>query len=525
MTDSNSLDKAVGKLLIGRLSGSDLDKDSKQLLQSGIISGITLFKENAVSIEQLLRLSASIHQSYEGRALLSVDQEGGAVQRLDHVLTPLPAPMAVAAKGDLNVARQVMELCCKQLNLIGVNCLLAPVLDISSNPRNPIIGTRSYGSEPSMVTSLGLTVATTTSRFGIMAVGKHFPGHGATHEDSHLQLAVNRSDAGMLWERDLVPFRGCAVHLPAIMVGHIWLPAIDRETLPATMSPKVISALLREYLQFDGLIMTDDLLMKAVTDKWGLEEASVRSVEAGAEQLLALGSVDEIRSVHAAIVKAVKKGRIAEWQIAQAVERIESSRRELSLDERLMAKCDLTSLATELEGTLAESNQLSLEVATSAISLLRGEPARVNTGEWVVVAPKHPRYALNLEKFLKLELKRAGKSKRVKVSEIRYPLNPSAKDCRAVVESCADSNCIFLTYRTLSNTGQVRLGKALSESNMERVTVACDVPYDLIGLPDWNNCMATFDPSDLAMEALSIVMTGNATPEGICPVSLQTEII
>jgi beta-N-acetylhexosaminidase len=525
MTDSNSLERAVGKLLIGRLAGPELDNETKDLLQSGIISGITLFKENAVSVEQLLKLSVSIYRNCQGTPLFSVDQEGGAVQRLDHILSPLPAPMAVAAIGDLNAARQVLELCCKQLNAVGVNCLLAPVLDISSNPRNPIIGTRSYGSEPSTVTSLGLTVATTTARFGIMAVGKHFPGHGATHEDSHLQLAVNRSDAAMLWERDLVPFRGCAVHLPAIMVGHIWVPAVDRDTLPATLSPKVITALLREYLQFDGLIMTDDLLMKAVTDKWGLEEASVRSVEAGAEQLLALGSTHEVRSVHAAIVKAVRNGRIAEWQIEQAVERIESSRRELSVDPRLLPDGDLDSLAAELHDSLSAGNKLSLAVATSAVGMLRGELPRIESGEWVVVAPKHPRYALELEKFLKQALKKNGQSKRVKVSEIRYPLNPSAKECRSIVESCAERHCIFLTYRTLSNTGQVRLGKALSESKMERVTVACDVPYDLIGLPDWNNCMATFDPSDLAMEALSIVMTGNMTPEGSCPVSLQTEII
>ncbi len=518
------LKKAVGKLLIGKVSGTELDDETADALRTGTISGVTLFSENASSVGQLMTLCAEIHRSYDGQALIAIDQEGGAVQRFDHVITPLPSAMAIAACADLARAREVFEVSCRQLNLLGVNCLLAPVLDVSSNPRNPIVGTRSFGSEPSAVTSLGLTVATTAARFGVMAVGKHFPGHGATHEDSHTALAVNRCDASTLWQRELLPFRGCSVHLPAMMAGHIWLPAVDHESVPATMSAKVVTGLLREYLQFDGLIMTDDLFMRAVADKWGLAEAAVRAVAAGCEQLLVLGGVKEIRSVLNAIVSAVKKGRIAEWQIEQAGARIDESRRELPASPLKGAQPkDLEARARELSDSLPDARQVCLDAASSAICMLRGDKPQL-AGEWVILAPEHPRYSFDLAGYLSKALKKK-KGARKRIVSKRYALNPSDKDCAEIAESLRGRQCIFLTYRTLSNTGQIRLGKALSETNEQRVTVACDVPYDLIGLPGWSNCMATFDPSDLAMEALSIKLASDDELTGSCPVSLETEII
>lgn len=523
----SELQRKVGKLLVGRMPGTELDDDTRDMLESGIISGVTLFRDNVASAHQLVKLCATIHASYEGTALISVDEEGGAVARCDDVLSPLPSPMSVAATGDLSQARAIFELTCRQLSVAGINCLLAPVLDITSNPRNPIIGTRSFGSDPSLVTSLGLTMATTASRLGVMAVGKHFPGHGATHEDSHTQLAVNRSDAVTLWQRELVPFRGCAVHLPSIMVGHIWMPSIDRLPVPASMSPKVITALLRQYLQYEGLIMTDDMLMKAITDKWGLEEACVLAVAAGAEQVLMLGNARQIRSVHKALVSAVADGRIAEWQIEAAIKSIDESRKELpprpySAD---LKAAELTRLSAELKRMAAEGKETCLKSACLSVSILRGRLPSITEGEWVVLSPEHPRYQMDLAPLLAKSAKAANLTKKVKIISRRYPVNPSSKDCREIVEFCRDRNLVYLTYRTLSNTGQIRLGKALSESKGQKVTVACDVPYDLIGLAAWDNCLATFDPSDLAMEALSRVLTGGTKPAGSCPVSLETEII
>ncbi len=531
MPESSKLDKAVGRLIIGRLPGPELDEDSAAMLGAGIISGVTLFKENAVSLPQLLRLTAAIHKSYDGAPLVAVDQEGGAVQRFDHLLTPLPSPMALAARGNLAAVSDITALSCRQLKLAGVNCLLAPTVDIASNPRNPVIGTRSFSSQPETVAALGLAVAIAIKRAGLLAVAKHFPGHGDTLEDSHTHLAVNHADAGKLWRRELMPFRTCATDpalaaAQAVMVGHIWVPAIDREPLPASLSPRVIGGLLRGYLKFDGLVVTDDLLMKAVTDRWGLAEAAVMAVAAGAEQLLALGSAQEARECHRAIAKAVKAGRIGESWLAGAAARIGKARLALARDPRLDAgsPARLDDLAGELEQSLAGGRALALETSELSVSILRGSAPRL-AGEWVVLAPDHGRYRLNLAGELSRLLSRPGALDNVRITNKRYPLNPSPAECRALADFCQDKAVIYLTFRLLAHEGQAELGRLLCETSHERVTVACDVPYDLIGLPAWHNCMATHDPSDLAMEALAILLVNNRQPLGSCPVTLQFEII
>ncbi len=511
------LERSVGKLLIGRLSGADLDDDMADALESGIVSGITLFKENAQSVEQLLSLCASIYRHYEGIPLIAVDQEGGAVQRFDHILTAVPSPMSLAASPKFNAVREVVALSCRQLQLLGINCLLAPTLDIASNPHNPVIGTRSFGSNPETVIRFGSLVATTAARFGLMAVGKHFPGHGATDEDSHTALAVNRSDGRLLWARDLLPFRGCKDLLPAIMVGHIWLPGVDSEAIPATMSSNVITALLREYLQFDRLVMTDDLFMNAITAKWGVEEAAIRSVAAGAQQLLPLGSPAQVRAVHAALMAAVTSGRISEQQVADAAAAVERSRAELS------PPCVLDRLeeaAAELKRLSSADRQLCLEVATSSICVLRGAAPVISEGKWLLLVPEHPRYCLPLPAALGQAVEKLGLVGKVELLIKRYPLDPTDDECATIAAEAGQNNCLFLTFRTLNNPGQSRLGAALAQSDKERVTVACDVPYDLIGLAAWDNCLATFDPSDLSMEALANVLTGSNQAQGICPVSL-----
>src|SRR5262249_32404467 len=150
------------------------------------------------------------------------------------------------------------------------------------------------------------------SEQGLLPVGKHFPGYGDVLEDAHLDLAINNSDAKSIWQTDLSPFHKLGNSLPALMVGHVWLSAIEPEPLPASISKRMISDILRGYLKYDGLVFTDDLAMKAVTNTRPLEEAALMAFEAGADHLLVLGSLEEYLSVHKSLVKAVKSGKISE---------------------------------------------------------------------------------------------------------------------------------------------------------------------------------------------------------------------
>jgi beta-N-acetylhexosaminidase len=242
-----NIKQAIGCLLSARLSGYTLDKKTEKALREGLIGGVVLFKENARDIKQLAHLIANIKAPSFHEAIISVDQEGGAVQRFDHIITPLPSAMALAAGNDLTLLGEVAEISAKQLKLLGFNCLLAPVLDVLQNPVNSVIATRAYGNSPEHVIKCAGQYLRALKDTGMVAVGKHFPGHGSTMQDSHFELAVNDSPIEEIWSTDLSPFKSCLADLPALLIGHVWLPGVDPQPLPATLSSHVIGRLKKRH--------------------------------------------------------------------------------------------------------------------------------------------------------------------------------------------------------------------------------------------------------------------------------------
>jgi beta-N-acetylhexosaminidase len=515
--EAGKLDVALGQLIIGKVPGYELDEESRHLLASGYMCGVTLFKENAANLEQLQQLISQIKRLAHGCAVIAVDQEGGAVQRFEHLLTPLPSAMALAASQNPQLVAEITSINSRQLKLLGVNCLLAPVLDIASQPLNPVIATRAYSSAPEVVAELAALAAQSITENGLLAVGKHFPGHGDTVEDSHTQLAVSKADAKTLWQRELLPFRLDNKELPAILTAHVWLPDIDSDPLPASLSGNVSHKLLREYLGFNGLAMTDDLLMKAVADRYGIGQAAVLAVLAGNDQVLVCGSAADIKETHQALAAAVKSGQITEQRLQQSLKRIA-----LAYGKLNPAFNDQPQNLQTLKQELSESKQKALSASISAISILRGRLPAITSGQWVLLSPDHRRYKLNLGPYLQAAWQKLQPP--VELVEKRYPLDPNESQCREIADFVSARNCIYMTYRTLLNRGQIQLGRALAARMSTGVNIACDTPYDLVGLPHWDNCLASYDPSDLAMEALSMVLSGQAAAAGNCPVSLQIEL-
>ncbi len=519
-----SLPEAIGRLLVGRLSRTELEDKASQALSSGIMGGVILFKENAVGLEQLLTLTNSIYQACSFTPILTVDQEGGAVQRFDHLLSPLPSAMAQAAnknKGVLaattgTLVARITCLCAEQLYLLGVNLVLSPVLDVLANPVNSVIGTRSFSSDPHKVKELGQQVIESFLDYGLVPVGKHFPGHGSTTEDSHLLLAVNHKSLTELKSFELIPFAQLINKLPAILTGHIWLPALDPKPLPASLSAQITSGLLRQDLGFKGLIMTDDLSMKAITNTWGIEEAAVLALEAGADVLLICSGLNDVQSAHQAIVKAVESGRLPEKRIFDSLSRLNK----IFSMHKLVAvgsinDADLADLKTEI----ALGKDICQEVSLNSICLLRGKLPALPSGTLHLVAPNHPRYPLKLAEELKQSMEKCGSP--VQIIEHRYTLDPPTKECQSLAEACSGKVCLYLTFKPAINKGQIDLGRMLAKSAIPFLTVAVDTPFDCKDLPDWPNCLATLDPSDLAMEALAIMLAENKQPTGTLPVDLS----
>ena len=442
------------------------------------------------------------------------------MQRFDHIITPMPSPMALAAIQDPEKIEHLVSALSSQLQAIGFNCLLAPCLDVLSTPLNPVIATRAYSDNPKLVGYIAGQIIDAITAAGLVAVGKHFPGHGSTLEDSHLGLARNKFDETTLWQTDLEPYRMCLSKLQSIMLGHIWLSAVEEKPLPSTLSRKITQGILREYLGFTGVIMTDDMIMKGITEHYGLAEASVMALEAGADVLLTCDTPTETRKVNAHIVKAVESGRLSEARIAESVTRVENC------FPKIVIK-DLEAKRARLKENISQEKIISFTTSMKAIAQLKGSVPDINSGNWLVIAPRHPRYPMTLAQNMRDCLKQGKFAKKdfdLQFTDIRYSIKPTAGEVQEIAIQAAERNCIYLTYRTLTNEGQIELGKALAENAREIVAVATDVPYDVTALTEIDNCLATFDPSEQAMTALARVLLSGDPPEGHCPVKLQLQL-
>jgi beta-N-acetylhexosaminidase len=275
------------QLLMFGFEGKQPTPFLKDLLRRGL-GGVILFARNIESPEQVAGLTNELSalSTTPRRLLISVDQEGGRVARLRQGFSKIPTMRRVGQSRDPNLARLVGRILGEELRAVGVSYNLAPVLDVDTNPKNPVIGDRSFSREPAEVASMGLALAEGLLAEGVLPCGKHFPGHGDTNQDSHKTLPVLERSIESLRESELVPFREAArSKLASLMTAHVVYPALDPH-LPATLSPIVVKQLLRGELSYEGVVVSDDLEMNAVAARFDIGDATKMCIEAGLDIVL-----------------------------------------------------------------------------------------------------------------------------------------------------------------------------------------------------------------------------------------------
>ncbi len=309
-----------GRFLIGQCLGVGFDgpvipKEFAELVRKYKIGNVLLFRRNVESFEQLRALCAGLTDLIQGETglppFIMAGEEGGSVSRLSHIAGLTPCPMAVGATGDPENARTVGLWIGRAMRAVGVNMDFGPVLDVFSNPDNAVIGTRSFGPDPETASAFGMAFLRGLKSAGVMACGKHFPGHGDTAVDSHLALPlVEKSEQD--FRRTELPSFVSAIRdgIEAIMTAHVVLPAMDEERLPATVSKKILNGLLRQELGFQGMVISDGMEMKAVMDLYGIEEASLRAINAGCDMVLICHSAQQAASTAEYLMKALSDGRL-----------------------------------------------------------------------------------------------------------------------------------------------------------------------------------------------------------------------
>jgi beta-N-acetylhexosaminidase len=287
------------------------------------LGGVIWFSRNIEVPEQVAELSHDAQQlATESPLWVSVDQEGGRVARLRAPFTEWP-PMAVLGRsGDATLAVRFAAALARELRAVGITLDYAPVLDIHTNPKNPIIGDRALAETAEDVARLGAAVIRGLQDNGVAACGKHFPGHGDTSVDSHLDLPLIEHPPDRIRRVELVPFReAIRAHVAFMMTAHILIPAFDEE-MPATLSPVTVQGILRDELGYDGVILSDDLEMKAIAKAWSVPDAAVQAIAAGCDGvLICSGNMEAQVAALEALVHAVEDGRIPYKRLEEALSR------------------------------------------------------------------------------------------------------------------------------------------------------------------------------------------------------------
>ncbi len=508
-----TIEEKVGQFIMVGFEGIQANEAIETHIRERFVGGIVLFSRNIESPQQTAELTNELQRLAGATArqiplFIGIDQEGGWVIRLREGATVLPGNMALGATDSTELAERAGEITAVELAAVGVNLNFAPVVDVNNNPQNPVIGRRSFGESPELVSRLGVAYIRGLQRNGVLATAKHFPGHGDTTVDSHFDLPTVNHDPERIHALELRPFRAAIdADVAAIMTAHIIYPAFDADR-PATLSPTILTDLLRKELGFDGLIITDDMEMKAIDDCYRSGEAAVMAVEAGADIVMVLWSPTKQIEVFGALLSAVKSGRISQARLDQSVKRILKSK-EGAFSRRFV---DVEAVGKTV-GTDAHQ-QLAQTIASQAITVVRNRdnllPLTLKPETSVLILSESPR------------LFNSFKAHHPNTVEARIPEKPEVESILPqLIQQAGDADVVIagiMKNEQAAFIQQISLG-----TKTPVVVIALGSPYTLRSCPAVSASLAAYDIHDASVSAAVEVIVGTQEAQGKLPVQLSIE--
>jgi beta-N-acetylhexosaminidase len=460
--------------------------------------GYLLFARNGTSVERARAISDTL-RARDGTQippLIAVDQEGGRVIRVRDGVEPMPSMMALGATGDAELAGRAGEQVAFDLRRSGYNFNFAPVLDLALDPTNTVIGTRSLGSDPGEVARLGEAFARGLERGGVDSCYKHFPGHGSTGSDSHVDLPVVDADEATLRRRDFAPFAAVAKTARAIMGAHVVVRALDADR-PATLSGLIAGRLLRDEMGFDGAFLTDCLEMGAVA-KDGTVDSAVAAIAAGADLLLVSHNVDLAIAAARAIERAVRDGAIPVERLRAAFDRV----------VRLRAAASAPRAIDEFP----PHPGIGREIARRAITLVRGVPHADPTASFVVSFTDSSDEALRREAPV--------------LEELAVAIDPRAGEEDHAMEMLDRSGRrpIVLARRAHLYPAQVRGIAKIVARYPDAVVVSMLEPFDLPLFSNARHVLASYGDDPASIGGLADVLFSGMMPQGRLPVDIAVAV-
>jgi beta-N-acetylhexosaminidase len=478
---------------------------------------LILFARNVGTTDELRELVTALRDGATPSPLIAVDQEGGRVERIRAGVAALPSAMAVGATGDPALAERLGALLGRDLASLGIDVDLAPVADLSLHPRSTVVATRSYGDDPERVAAFALAFARGLERAGVAAALKHFPGHGSTAEDSHVALPRITADAATLRARDLIPFaRAIAARAASlVLTAHVVVDAFDAER-PATISPAILTGLLRNELGYDGVIVTDCLEMDAIASGTSTVQGAVKALAAGADLLLISHQLELAHAAAEAIVTAVHEGEIPLSRLQAAHERV------LGLRERLARGTPLADAVDE--DAPREAARRAPTAVRGEVRLRAGKPVTVISFEGAVTdnAALSGRASSMDTASLNAALRQRGWKSEI----MRAALAPAAADVDLLLEHIAalgDREFVLMTRDAHLHPAQHDAVARILGQASNAVIVSARAPYDALLWPRAHRVLCIYGDQAISIEGCADVLTGRADVRGTLPVRLTED--
>ncbi|WP_187442067.1 beta-N-acetylhexosaminidase [Sutcliffiella horikoshii] len=521
-----TLQEKVGQLFVAGFQGTSPSEEIVELIKDYHISGVIYFARNVAEPEQVHALSKGLQKVAKDAGavplFISIDQEGGMVARITEGVTLSPGNMALGAGRDEEVVHQLGKVVGAELRMLGINMNYAPCIDVNNNPLNPVIGVRSYGESAEFVAKMGVQAVKGLQDANVSAVVKHFPGHGDTSVDSHLDLPVVNHDIKRLKELELVPFYKAFKHgVDAVMVAHVAFPSIDPEKVPSTLSRPVVTDLLRKEMGFNGVIMTDCMEMNAIIDYYGMEEAAILAVEAGIDQVLISHTFERQTRAIEAVIKAVETGRISLQHIEEAVERI------LKLKEIRKLKEDIPEW-TKISSEIGSSKHIEIaqKASEASITLVRESDGLLplRSEEKILLISVDPYVTSGADETLYSNVTIGSylEEKLPNLTEFIISVSPEEEEVDRLVIAASDVDKIFVaTYQAIQHDSQAKLVQRLVNEFVDKVgVIALRSPYDVEKFTEVSTYILTYESRKLALQSVGKFLLGEIEAKGKLPITL-----
>lgn len=525
------LQKKVGSLFVVGFEGKQMTPQLRNLIHHYHIGGIILFSRNIGTPEEVLILTRTLQKEaknagYTYPLLICIDQENGVVRRLGEGATIFPGAMAQGATHNPDNAYTIGVATGKELKALGINWNLAPVLDVNNNSDNPVIGVRSFGESPEQVALFGKASMQGMQRAGVATTLKHFPGHGDTHVDSHLDLPVINHDIDRLEKMEFIPFQQCIdAGADVIMAAHIYFPALEKEKgIPATLSKNVLTHLLREKLGFNGVITTDCMEMNAISKTIGTEKGAVAALKAGADLVMVSHTYERQIGAIKEVVSAMERGELDERNIKTSMERVHRlNKKYVSWEESLQTD---SNNIVQIVGS-PKHEQLAFDVYKNSVTIVKNEqvlPLQLNENNKILVLEPLSKTRVlvedkNNERYL---LGNAIKEFHSQTDIELIELPVIDKQIEDILEYATNYDYIIFGTLTISSDPLYQqLIHQLHDKDTTLIGIGMRNPYDISCIKGVDAFINTYEPNKTALKVAASAIFGKVDVKGKLPVRID----